>query len=199
MMHDPNLTLPEGIFISYRDPQESEGMAVSELLKSITHAAPALAHHPSGAPYLPKYPEQTISISHSDHLVAIGLVAEREAHFGIDIEEKEDQAARLLVRYSTAIERQLLKSFGLSPLLLWCAKEAAYKAYSKQITRFSSQLTLTNATSEAVSIHIQPSEGPETSILVRYHQLPNGALLTYTTPHSTPLPIRWISQDEPLI
>lgn len=94
----------------------------------------------TGRPYLPKSYNVSISISHSLHWIAIGVNCPYTQPVGIDIEEKADQASRILDRYSTPNERQLLREFNRVPIELWTAKEAVYKAYSEQLSRGINQI-----------------------------------------------------------
>ena len=65
---------------------------------------------------------------------------------GIDVEEKAQQAERILPRYSTAEEQTLLKKYGLPPIQLWTAKEAVYKAHSEQLSKGINQIEMVSPT-----------------------------------------------------
>ena len=111
----------------------------------------ALTHDSSGKPLLDRSPFLAVSISHSHHwltalIVPFGIPA------GIDIEEKALQAERTLERYSTETERKLLIRDGLSPLHLWTAKEALYKAFSKDLSKGVNQITFEGVDKFAVHL-----------------------------------------------
>lgn len=104
--------------------RERERAAVASLLRGYFGAEVEVAHHPSGAPYLPGK-EENISMSHSAAaaVVAIG----RRSGFGIDTETQRPQLERVKSRFLTPFE---CERYAVPPQLLraWCAKEAVYKA-----------------------------------------------------------------------
>lgn len=91
---------------------------------------PELAHHPSGAPFLPQYPEKSISISHAAGVVAV-LLAPSTYRLGVDVERKRPQLLRVQTKYLHDDELPMLLpciSDELTALtLLWSAKEALFK------------------------------------------------------------------------
>lgn len=99
-----------------------------------------LSHDETGKPVLLSEKPLNISISHSCHWL-VALIVPEGIPVGIDIEEKGAQAERTLERYSTEQERMLLEEDGLTPLHLWTAKEALYKAYSKYLSKGINQIT----------------------------------------------------------
>ncbi|MDO5017562.1 MAG: 4'-phosphopantetheinyl transferase superfamily protein [Porphyromonas sp.] len=100
-----------------------------------------LGHLPSGQPVWQGEGSLELSLSHSDHWLAVAF-APKGMRVGIDIEEKEDQAARLLPRYASKEERETLDRLGLPPIYLWCGKEAVYKAHSDRLSAGLSQILL---------------------------------------------------------
>ncbi|MDD7437896.1 MAG: 4'-phosphopantetheinyl transferase superfamily protein [Bacteroidales bacterium] len=99
-----------------------------------------LSHDAKGKPMLISKIPLGVSLSHSRHWLVALLVPEGMPA-GVDIEEKGAQAERTLGRYSTEKERKLLDDDGLTPLHLWTAKEALYKAYSEQLSKGINQIT----------------------------------------------------------
>lgn len=99
-----------------------------------------LWHDRTGRPFLSTDQHLDISLSHSLNWLA-ALLVPRGTPAGIDIEEKGQQAERVIERVSTAEERDLLKADGLSPLHLWTAKEALYKAFSHRLSKGVAQIS----------------------------------------------------------
>ena len=91
---------------------------------------PELAHHPSGAPFLPQHPEKSISISHAAGVVAV-LLAPSTYRLGVDVERRRPQLLRVQAKYLHGDELPMLLpciSDELTALtLLWSAKEALFK------------------------------------------------------------------------
>ena len=90
---------------------------------------PELAHHTSGAPFLPQHPEKSISISHAAGVVAV-LLAPSTYRLG-DVERRRPQLLRVQAKYLHGDELPMLLpciSDELTALtLLWSAKEALFK------------------------------------------------------------------------
>lgn len=129
-----------------------------------------LQYTPKGAPVLPIHLFYNISISHSDHLLAIALTP-IGVPVGIDIEEKADQAMRLLDRYSSRSEQQQIREVGLSPIALWSAKEALYKAYSDRTSGFGEQIRFVSSRDETrFTFEISDDEGNHTYREVKIFQ-----------------------------
>lgn len=105
--------------------------------ETISYSAKGKPLHPDG--------HHALSISHSLNWLAMA-VGPLGVPLGVDIEEKEAQAERLLERYSTAEERQLLQKYGMLPIELWTAKEAVYKAYSDMVNGGITQVKLCHPT-----------------------------------------------------
>ena len=91
---------------------------------------PELAHHPSGAPFLPQHPEKSISISHAAGVVAV-LLAPSAYRLGVDVERRRPQLLRVQTKYLHDDELPMLLPcipHELTALtLLWSAKEALFK------------------------------------------------------------------------
>ena len=91
---------------------------------------PELAHHPSGAPFLPQHPEKSISISHAAGVVAV-LLAPSTYRLGVDVERRRPQLLRVQTKYLYDDELPMLLPCIPDELtaltLLWSAKEALFK------------------------------------------------------------------------
>ena len=91
---------------------------------------PELAHHPSGAPFLPQHPEKSISISHAEGVVAV-LLAPSTYRLGVDVERRRPQLLRVQTKYLHDDELPMLLPCIPDELtaltLLWSAKEALFK------------------------------------------------------------------------
>ena len=91
---------------------------------------PELAHHPSGAPFLPQHPEISISISHAVGVVAV-LLASNIYRLGVDVEQRRPQLLRVQAKYLHGDELPMLLPCIPDELtaltLLWSAKEALFK------------------------------------------------------------------------
>lgn len=138
--------------------REREEETLRQVLAYLYEEPVEVAHTAKGAPVLPIHLYHNISISHSEHFLAVALTP-IGTPVGIDIEEKSDQATRLLERFSSSEERMLMAQLGLKPIELWCAKEALYKAYSDHITGFGKQIVLLGGDDEGYSFALIDDEG----------------------------------------
>lgn len=100
---------------------------------------------PFGKPILPQLPQQHLSLSHSDHLVAL---AYGNQPMGIDIQTIQQNIHRLAPKFASPLElatvlpQQPTAAHHLHAY--WGAKEALYKAYGRRQLDFKAH------------IHIQP-------------------------------------------
>lgn len=104
-----------------------EKRRVAEMLAQHYGQEVRLEYQPSGAPFLPEYPDDFISISHSDCFVLIAIAAHP---IGVDIEDIGSQVERVEKKFVHPRELDRLDEVGSRSLalhLLWAAKEAAYK------------------------------------------------------------------------
>ena len=111
----------------------AEQRAIDHLLCRLfqVETPPRREHCPGGAPYLPAYPELSISISHCIGCVAV-LITSKEQVPGVDVEQYREQLCRVESRYISTEEWQHLLSYSTYTgeelrTLLWTAKEASYK------------------------------------------------------------------------
>ena len=93
-----------------------------------------------GKPYLNK--QKSISISHSNEIVAIGI--SNEIDFGIDIQHKTDKVFKIQNKFLSEMESKFLgKKEDLESLIkVWSAKESIYKALGKQGVSFANDLEI---------------------------------------------------------
>lgn len=104
---------------------------------------------PSGLPF-----DRHISISHTSGWAAL-MVADRPC--GIDIEPAGRHAGRVAGRIASAGEIALAAPlFPQNPaLLVWCAKEAAYKAIGEPDMDFREHIRVRNATARTLIIAVK--------------------------------------------
>lgn len=114
-----------------------------------------LSHDSKGKPILSSNPPLEISLSHSSHWL-VALIVPSGMPAGVDIEEKSQQAERTLPRYCTEQEQVLMENDGLTPLHLWTAKEALYKAYSEYLSKGINQIKFEGI--DRFSIHCDSGE-----------------------------------------
>ena len=132
--------LPEGVAL-YLCSFVCEGARASlELQREVTlhllqyalepSSPPVLEHRPNGAPYLPAYPDLSISVSHAEGLVSI-LLAPSPWAVGVDVERFRPQLLRVQGKYLHEGECALLSTYVSEEFtaltLLWSAKEALFK------------------------------------------------------------------------
>jgi len=93
-----------------------------------------------GKPFLNK--QKSISISHSNEIVAIGI--SNEIDFGIDIQYKTDKIFKIKSKFLSKNESKFLCKKDDIELLtkLWSAKESIFKALGKEGVSFSNDLEI---------------------------------------------------------
>ena len=121
-----------------------EYLAVRVLLKEMLGGEYRIDHHPSGKPFLPDS-SLSITISHTNGYVAIGLHPSREV--GIDIEYVAERVRKVTSRFVRADElpglQQHTPQVQLYELLLvWSAKESLYKVLNQQDVDFQEHLRI---------------------------------------------------------
>lgn len=138
LSHLPNYALEVQQFRSVK--RQSEWLATRVLLHSILGDNVRIAYNQEGAPHLThrtslqnanatpsddtaKFP--FLSISHSQPWVSIAFSTNGQP-IGFDVEIESDRANKVLYKFLSVEEQQLL-SPTLTPTALWCAKEATYK------------------------------------------------------------------------
>jgi len=115
-----------------REQLDRERLLILRLIQEALSlpSPPELAHHPSGAPFLPQHPEKSISISHAEGVVAV-LLAPSTYRLGVDVERRRLQLLRVQTKYLHDDELPMLLACIPDELtaltLLWSAKEALFK------------------------------------------------------------------------
>lgn len=132
-----------------------------------------LIHDEAGRPIVIGGTDIEVSISHSKNWL-VALFAPHGVAVGVDIEEKVAQASRVLSRYTTPEERRLMTDDGLTPLYLWTAKEALYKAYSPRLSKGVNQIVFVGVD----QFHIVCDDGEELVSLVEWIDW-EGALIAH--------------------
>lgn len=131
------------IFLTPIEQKLERGEAVQRAKQRVLSSP--ISYTTKGRPRLEEHPDCALSISHSQHWLAVAI-GPLGTPLGIDVEEKAQQAERTLPRYSTAEEQTLLKKYGLPPIQLWTAKEAVYKAHSEQLSKGINQIEMVSPT-----------------------------------------------------
>jgi len=104
-----------------------------------------LRKHESGKPFL-EGDENHISISHSGSWIAV-LISSRP-HIGIDVQRVEARIQKLAHKFVHDQELTYLQnntfslSYNQQLTLIWCIKEAIYKAFSENTLLFKEQIQL---------------------------------------------------------
>ena len=114
-------------------------LAARKLLKN-EDSELTIKYDSKGKPYLNK--QKSISISHSNEIVAIGI--SNEIDFGIDIQHKTDKVFKIQNKFLSEMESKFLeKKEDLESLIkVWSAKESIYKALGKQGVSFANDLEI---------------------------------------------------------
>lgn len=148
---------------------------------------PHVAHYSDGAPYFPNRPDLLYSSSDCHCSVALQVAPAGLLPVGIDVEDKADQAARILPRYTTETDRRAMAHYPqISPLELWSAKEAIFKAFSRYVRDFQTDITLLSPGHFAVNrlgeVAVSYRSGRELSALSEsHHTYPDSLVLAFIT------------------
>ncbi|MGQ1890796.1 4'-phosphopantetheinyl transferase family protein [Thermophagus sp. OGC60D27] len=108
-------------------PRRMEWLASRVLIHHLTGLYPATAYKENGQPYI-KGCHEHISISHTKDYAAI--VLSEETIPGVDIEYPSDRIRKVSDRFLNEKEKAFISEpySDLQIGLIWCAKEAIYKA-----------------------------------------------------------------------
>ena len=148
---------------------------------------PHVAHFSDGAPYFPDRPDLLYSSSDCHSSVALQVAPIGLLPVGIDVEDKADQAARILPRYATEEELEVMARFPkITPLRLWSAKEAVFKAFSRYVRDFRRDITLIEPVRFVVNrlgeVSVSYRSGSELSALSEsHHSYPDSLVLAFAT------------------
>jgi 4'-phosphopantetheinyl transferase EntD len=130
------------MILHYPSPRRRvEQLAVRSLLNQCFTKKQYLGYEENNRPYLKNYPGD-ISISHADKFVCI-LVHESK-YVGIDIEGRKRNFAAVETKSITDYEQSYLNNKYRDDQLciIWCAKEAIYKAMHEKKVEFSRQIEI---------------------------------------------------------
>ena len=148
---------------------------------------PHVAHFSDGAPYFPDRPDLLYSSSDCHSSVALQVAPIGFLPVGIDVEDKADQAVRILPRYATEEDLEVMARFPeITPLRLWSAKEAVFKAFSRYVRDFRRDITLIEPGLFAVSrigeVSVSYRSGSEmTALSESNHTYPDSLVLAFAT------------------
>ena len=114
-------------------------LAARKLLKN-EDSELTIDYDSKGKPFLNK--QKSISISHSNEIVAIGI--SNEIDFGIDIQYKTNKVFKIQNKFLSEMESKFLgKKDDLESLIkVWSAKESIYKALGKEGVSFANDLEI---------------------------------------------------------
>lgn len=117
------------------EARQYEQRVVEQLLQQLLASDTPIqrGHHANGSPYLPTYPDYTLSITHADGCVAV-LLGKAGQLLGVDVEAFRPALLKTASRYLLPEEEATYFSSEVSPLpaetryaLFWTAKEVVYK------------------------------------------------------------------------
>lgn len=110
-----------------------------------------IAYLTNGAPYLLGNHDFSLSISHTQDYVAVLL--SRAERCAVDIELKFRDTSKIRDRYLSSNELRLAQGTNFE-LIIWCAKEVAYKYLQRTEVDFLKDLVLTDFDFEAQKMTI---------------------------------------------
>lgn len=177
------------VVIPRLDREENTHLTLKRGLRELFAPAepPHVAHFPDGAPYFADRPDLLYSSSDCHSSVALQVAPTGLIPVGVDVEDKADQARRILPRYASEADQQALDLYPeVDPLRLWSAKEAVFKAFSRYIRDFRDDITLLAPGRFRVSrigeVSVAYRSGSELSHLSRSdHDYPETLILAYIT------------------
>lgn len=130
--------------------RQREWLSTRVLLHTVLGHDVFIAYDEVGAPFLQRrspnkmeisHALPAVSISHSRQWIALA-VAHADVTIGIDLETISERADRVIHKFLSSAEQQLL-SCSHSATHLWCAKEATYKLCHHKGLRFLGDMQLT--------------------------------------------------------
>lgn len=105
-----------------------------------------ISYRPSKAPFIAD-DDRFISISHTGNWVVVAVDTKPT---GVDTEYMTRDISRVSSRIFSSHEMSLTDN----PAVLWCAKEAAYKAYGREGIDLYSDITVTDITGNRIFVNI---------------------------------------------
>lgn len=121
------------------EARKREWLAVRIMLKDILGFWPSIAYAETGKPILQNH-SRHLSISHSKSMV--GILLSTNPYAGLDIENTNRSIDKVAKRFLGEKELKYLTdtTSKYSRIILWCAKEAIFKAVNETNIRFSTQI-----------------------------------------------------------
>ncbi|MGM9804268.1 MAG: 4'-phosphopantetheinyl transferase family protein [Muribaculaceae bacterium] len=117
-----------------------EMMIEQLLLTHLLGKGAILMHHSNGSPFL-KGSITNISISHTNHYVAIACSS--TLNIGIDVQTIEQKILRVRNRFLSTAEQEFIADHSLEQnTLAWTAKEALYKAVGVDGVNFANHTSI---------------------------------------------------------
>lgn len=177
------------VVIPRLDKEENTHLTLKRGLREIFagDALPHVAHFPDGAPYFADRPDLLYSSSDCHSSVALQVAPTGLIPVGVDVEDKADQARRILPRYASDEDQKALDIHPeVDPLRLWSAKEAVFKAFSRYIRDFRDDITLLEPGRFRVrrigEVSVAYRSGSELTLLSRTaYVYPDSLVLAYIT------------------
>lgn len=139
--------------------RKKEWLSTRALTREILGEPTKIGYRESGSPYLINSTLH-ISISHTVGYAAIYL---NNAPCGVDIELQSRNFERASKKYIQQPEMDIISKCGISQSLgmgmIWCAKEAAYKANeSLQGASFTEEITVTDLYDQTITLNCRGNE-----------------------------------------
>jgi 4'-phosphopantetheinyl transferase len=118
----------------------------SSCCRSNAYTGIIIDYEPEGAPYLPEYPDLSISISHSGGYAAVALSRDRFIKIGIDIEKIAPDSIKHILKVAfTDREQAMLKRCSDAAVFeSWTTKEAYLKYIKKGFNENLRQVEVIN-------------------------------------------------------
>lgn len=127
--------------------RQREQAQAYDMLCRLVGGQPELTHDANGAPYLPAYPELSISISHCRAAVAVAV--SNCGWVGIDIESRRHVSEGLIEKVCTGDEQNAIRNAAdpeMEFLRFWTRKEAVLKMRHTGIQGYGSMIEASSAT-----------------------------------------------------
>lgn len=154
------------------DRRRCEWLTVRLLLAELLGPGHQIAYRPSGRPYL-TLTERCIGITHTIGYVGVRLSTSPVA---LDMEYRSERVLRLLPRFATSEEMQLLEGWDAATagLILWSAKETMYKLFELHDVDFQRHLRIVSLHGAATEGHFRgriDHDGFQAEVRLRYFLL----------------------------
>lgn len=179
------------VVVPRNDQTENTHLTLKRGLRTLFREEPPhVEHHPDGAPYFPEYPGLLYSSSDCNSSVALQVAPAGLIQVGIDVEDKAEQASRILERYTSDLDREMLRHYpDVDPLHIWSGKEAVYKAFSRYVRGFRDDIVFVRPGHFTVphygDVRVAYRTGAElTQLSESGHSYPTSLILAYITSDS---------------